>query len=375
MGAPSLHLFQIERDGVDIFRMLTREYVEAQAQQNTDVVLLPDANILVNVRNFFRRGHSFKALGLHKLQRLIKELKHVHVVPGFALRELPSGLRLDSEIAFDRFLQDFCGLQSHPLATRGGFEGEEMTMRPLHAQSLAEHHPDLALHYYFLTKIHEILTRDWLSEGAARFRCFIDEVVQEVNMLSGLDVELARYCFFDRNSKCLRGKGVQTSTARTLKLIQLNFLGTFAERRKFGQLMKVIDNATWDLTFLQNARRVAAYPFAGRKQDVWIATFDSKLWEFGCTICEKTAGGIVSHWPELEAAPEIVLAMEGKLVEIGIPSGLQNFEYWQKTMDYRISVQSQRWNVDFEKQAEHLPELAEKLAKKNIETIRLRLAR
>ena len=365
MSSPYLNVFQVERDGVNDHCELTREYALRQALGGTDIIVMPDTNVIANVRTFLQRGHGFRALGLHHLQKLLSEIRPLQVISGPALRELPEGFRAECEELFDHFLEKYCGFLAVPKARAPQSKGSFASM-PLHERSVSALDANLVLHYYYVTKIHEVATRPSIGGDLDRFKVFVDEVVDEIDLLSSFDVELARYCFFDRNSKSLHGKGMKTSTARSLKQIQLNFLGPEKGFKSFIERVKVIDNASWDLSFLQYARRISSPNLDGRRRNVWIATFDAKLWEFSRTICEQTLPGLMAKRPELHAFPEVAKHVDRMVVELEVPSGLEGFEYWQKTMVHLMSIHAGRMTKALEPPIDDLVEVMEAKAKLNI---------
>jgi hypothetical protein len=251
---------------------LTPNRVKENKDRNTETSLLLDLNILIRMEDVILRRKDPVELGLMTLVNFVNQCpkESICLSPGFALSEVHPKFKKQCFEIFEVFLSIFCPqLVEHPTATRNS-ESEPETIRKLefHELSIGEQYLH-SISFYSLIQIHIIDSKYGHLSGNEKFQIYLDSVCQDIDMLSAVEAEIAKYCFCPK--KELYSQGLR----ERIQDIKDNFLDRHSNPEK--HLLKIF-NGVQDLMYGKGALKYSEEEFFGKNQETWVATLDSKLY-------------------------------------------------------------------------------------------------
>lgn len=252
--------------------ILTPEHVIANKRRNTETSLFLDLNILIRMEDVFLKGANPEEVGLMKLVNFINQCppESLCLSPGFALSEVHPKYKKRCFELFEVFLSAFCPqMIDHPIATRHSeVELDDTRTRRFEELTIGEQYFH-SVSFYSLLQIHIIdKTKDDLQPHE-KFSAYLDDVSKDINMLSAVEAEIAKYCF------CTKSEDYSQEFKDKIQAIKDNFLD---RSEKPAQRLRNIFNAVQDLKYGKSALELSEEMFYGKNQETWIATLDSKLY-------------------------------------------------------------------------------------------------
>lgn len=250
---------------------LTIKMVEDNKKRNTETALLLDLNILIRMEDVVLRGKNPADLGLMGLVNFLNQCpaESVCLSPGFALNEVHPKFRKQSFEVFEVFLSIFCPqLVDHPAATRNStIEPEAIRRLEFHDLPIGEQHLH-SISFYSLLQIHIIDSKYRSLPGKEKFKIYLDLVCDDIDMISAVEAEVAKYCF------CTKSTEYSQEFWWRVDDIKKNFLDRNEDPRK---RLANIFNGVQDLKYGKSAIAYSEELFCGKNQETWVVTLDSKL--------------------------------------------------------------------------------------------------
>jgi len=316
---PKLHVIKVERDDTDLIK-LTKDRVIYNIQRGVETSLIVDVNIIYSVRDVFLKKETYENSGISQFMNMVNSTC-AGIVSGIALREIPLGIRNECRDIFDMFLTEFCGVTDHPTAVKTDLDSEN-NKDFLHKSGFFVEHEAQCLFYYYVVKIHQI----WLRmKGAPRvemYRTFVSEVISEIDFVSALEFEIAKYCFCD-DQEANVGGGYSNLAAKKIAVIRKNFLGAAKKNRTLEGRFHVIRNSVRDLLYIQYSR--FADISLSSTEEFWVATFDGKLAEILKHFCMLSHKGLSDLEPTLSMFPQL----KSNFGYLERPYEINKKPYWQ----------------------------------------------
>ena len=263
--------------------------------------LLLDTNVLIHIEKIVKSGNKVSAIKDHGLQNLISLLYRVPpgsicLSPGIAFDEMPPALaeqcRWNYEFFCAKHLPHF---NDSPGSIQPTYVGKSHN----YGFSDLELRTQAVLTIPFCSLIYlQLVDRMSHLKPIDKFKKYLAMVVDELDILSSKEVEIARYCFANPPASCVK-------TIALRKVIRKNFVQTKDEKlpRDSAQLIGVAFNGACDLNLMNCANGGDNNAIDGVKQDCWIATRDEKLFKFGEIAPSLNIGataGIVASNSELD---------------------------------------------------------------------------
>lgn len=251
---------------------LTVSRVKDNKDRKTETSLLLDLNILIRMEDVILRGKNPADLGLMELVNFVNQCpaESICLSPGFALSEVHPKFKKQCFEIFEVFLSIFCPqLVDHPTATRDSeLEPEELRKLEFHELSLGEQYLH-SISYYSLIQIHIIDSKYSNLSGVEKFNLYLDSVCDDIDMLSAVEAEIAKYCF------CTKKDEYSQNLKDRIQDIKDNFLDRHTNPKK--RLLNIF-NGVQDLKYGKSALKYSEQMFFGKNQETWVATLDSKLY-------------------------------------------------------------------------------------------------
>jgi hypothetical protein len=211
-------------------------------------------------------------LGLMELVNFVNQCpaESICLSPGFALSEVHPKFKKQCIEIFEVFLSIFCPqLVDHPTATRNStIEPEGLRKLEFHELSLGEQYLH-SISYYSLIQIHIIDSKYNNLTGVERFNIYLDSVCNDIDMLSAVEAEVAKYCF------CVKKDEYSQDLKDRIQDIKDNFLDRHTDPKK--RLLNIF-NGVQDLKYGKSALKYSEEEFYGKNQETWVVTLDSKLY-------------------------------------------------------------------------------------------------
>lgn len=254
--------------------------------------LLLDTNILIDIEKVVKSGNKTSAIkdkGLHNLISLLYRIPpgSVYLSPGFAFDEMPPALAEQSR----QYYEIFCAkhlphFYDSPGSIQTTYEGKSHNYGFFDLEQRAQ--AVLAIPFCSLVYL-QLVDRMAGLKPIEKFKRYLAMAVDELDILSSKEVEIARYCFANPPASC-------TKTIALRKVIRRNFVQTKDKKlpRDAAQLIGIAFNGACDLNLMNCANGGDNNAIDGIEQDCWITTRDEKLFKFGelahCLNIGGTAG-------------------------------------------------------------------------------------
>lgn len=249
----------------------------------------------------------------------------VCLTPGVALSEVHPKFKKQCSEIYEVFLSIFCPqMVDHPTATRNSQDKIENTKKlkfnelPIGEQYLH------SISYYSLIQIHIIDSKYSDLTGLEKFKMYMDSVCDDIDMLSAVEAEVAKYCFSTKKehySQDLKDR---------IQDIKDNFLDRHSNPKKH---LDNIFNGVQDLKYGKSALKYSEEFFYGKNQETWVLTLDSKLYWLSESI---------HHYP-VEGEPH------SKFYSIVRTPEQESCEYWQsvdRALNERLGLRKHEGKVD-----------------------------
>ena len=238
--------------------------------------LVLDTNVLINMEKVVLLGNKaplVKEKGLHNLISLLERCPSVCLSPGLAFHEMPPGLaeqcRQNYELFCARHLPQFV---DSPGSIQARYTGKfhDYGFFDLDEEAQAV----LAVPFCSLVYL-QLVDRFPRLKPIEKFRQYLETLEKEVDLLSGKEIENARYCFANPPAECRQSIELR-------RVFRRNFMQTKEEKlpRDAAQLLRVAFNGASDLNLINSVNVMDNKPIDGILQDCWIATGDAKLAQF-----------------------------------------------------------------------------------------------
>ncbi|QJI18738.1 MULTISPECIES: hypothetical protein [unclassified Pseudomonas] len=319
MSKHTLHFIKPCRK-TDSSPRLTPNIVAENKRRGIETTLLLDLNILIRMEDVILRKHSPNDFDLTRLINFINlcPSESLCLTPGLALSEVhPKFKKLSFEI-YEVFLSIFCpGMVDHPTATRNTLNEEERTRAYEFSELSIEEQYLYSVSLFSLMQIHIISAKHHNLSGVEKFELYLARVCGDIDMLSAVEAEIAKYCFCDKKlkySKALNDK---------IEHIKENFMsGNSKPKQRFINIF----NGVQDLKYIRGALEFSQEYFYGKPQDTWIATLDSKLY----WLSES-----VHHYP-------VAGERDGKYFSIVRSPDQETCDYWMSVDRLQEHLQEKR---------------------------------
>lgn len=228
----------------------------------TTVVL--DLNVLSKMNEVVANPSEYETSGLKPVVSMFNKLPIV-LSPGFALGEADKAYVDALWYSWEEFLGQYCPTYvDTPNATRDksnhgrGRKFETLPDGDRHMQSIA---------YLAMLTIQVIAKRDAHLSPEEKFHAYVEFMSSRADILSAVEAEVARYCFFDRAAE----KNI--AFRNFAEIICKNFMkGGAAEKRLERAL-----NAARDINYYRVVAAKSNEELDGKVQDTWLLTADEGL--------------------------------------------------------------------------------------------------
>lgn len=218
------------------------------------------------------RGKNPADLGLMELVNFVNQCsaESVCLSPGFALSEVHPKFKKQCFEIFEVFLSIFCPqFVDHPTATRNSeSEPEDLRKLKFHELPIGEQYLH-SISYYSLIQIHIIDSKYNHLTGEDKFEIYLNSVCNDIDMLSAIEAEIAKYCF------CEKKEEYSQFFKDRIQDIKDNFLDRNSNPEK--RLLNIF-NGVQDLKYGKSALEYSEKAFYGKNQETWVVTLDSKLY-------------------------------------------------------------------------------------------------
>lgn len=319
MPSHTLHFIKPCRK-TDSSPRLTPSIVAENKRKGIETTLILDLNILVRMEDVIIRRHSPNDFDLTRLINFINSCppQSLCLTAGFALNEVhPKFKKLSFEM-YELFLSIFCPqMVDHPTATRNTPNEAERTRAYEFSELSIEEQHLYSVPFFSLMQIHIINATKPSLSGVEKFKTYMSRVCDEIDMLSAVEAEIAKYCFCDKKPN------YSDELNAKIEDIKNNFM---SGSNKPAQRFKNIFNGVQDLKYIKGALEFSKEHFYGKTQDTWIATLDSKLYWLSESI---------HHYP-------VAGERDGKYFSI-------NRSYDQQTCNYWLSVDALQEQLQHER--------------------------
>lgn len=269
--------------------------------------LLLDTNILIGMERIVAAGNKPSLLKQYGLENLIAFLhrcpqRSIYLSPAWGFNEMPPGLagpcREAYEVFFAAHLPEFC---DDPLSKDARYSGKTTDYGFFDLEDSAQ--AVLAVPFASLTYL-QLVDREPGLSPLDRFDRYLELITERVGIMSGKELQIARFCFANPPSTC-------RETIEARKVFRRNFVKRKDESlpRTASELLHVSFNGASDLSLLNSADQLDGKLEDGVPHECWVATTDEKLAKFTDHFhLVNYAGGstpfaALAHHPEHDADP------------------------------------------------------------------------
>lgn len=229
----------------------------------TTVVL--DLNILSKMKDVVFNSNAYESSGLRSVISKFNKLPLV-LTPGFALAEADEAYTDILWGSWEVFLSIYCPAYADtPNATRdknNHGRGRKFITLPVGDQRMQ------SIAYLAILAISVIAKRDEHLPPEKKFEAYVDFMCSRADMLSAVEAEVARYCFFDKSTE------TDIAFRNSSETIRKNFMkgGGTPEVR----LEKALNSAR-DINYYRVVATLSNKELDGKIQDTWLLTADDGL--------------------------------------------------------------------------------------------------
>lgn len=253
---------------------LTRR-VTTNVLQGKETTLVLDLNVLSAMRKVASQELSLAEAGLTNFVAFLRT-HPVALAPGYALREAAKEHTGSLIQGYERFLSihcpsyNFIPTSSHNYSSSGD-------SRDFQELDLAE--KSTLLGPYIAMLVVQVIDKEFQTASPERkFKAFVDYMAMEVNLLSGIETEVAMYWFYSRGD--LDDEGSEGEFKRRCKAIRDNF---HKGGRGVKRLRRTLNYAR-DLWYLRVTDFQDGKLLDGVIQDTWFVTADRPLVELAKSV-------------------------------------------------------------------------------------------
>ena len=266
---------------IDAVAKLDPVLIAKNKSEGVETTITLDTNILISMEKVVNNGNkwaSVKKQGLHNLVKLLQRCppRSVCISPGLAFNEIPPKLAQQSREKYELFCSEHLpGFVDSPNCIYSEYKGkkENYGYDDLSDESKAV----LAVPFTCILYLN-LIENKFKGKPIEKYQKFSDKLEYKVDILSVIEIEIAKYCFAEPPSDC-------RETIELRKKIRNNFLKTSCGKlpKDSSEVMNIAFNGACDIHLLQSANIIDQNGIDGVKQDSWIATKDKKLVDF-CNI-------------------------------------------------------------------------------------------
>ncbi|MBO1531349.1 hypothetical protein J3492_08995 [Psychrobacter sp. F1192] len=258
-------------------RKLDLNLICLNKKNGIETSLLLDTNILIKIETVVKNGNKWKNVkeqGLDKFVTLLQRSPPRSVCPsiGFALNEMPPQNAEFSqkcyEIFFAKHLPKFVDT---PNSIKSNFSNTHIKKDYGFDDLDINRKTPIFLHYASFIYLNAVYRDSRYKTPFEKFKAYLDLVVENINLISAMDLEIAKYCFSMDQDGLIDYK----------KDIRGNFLKIGGKRGRLAKniedIKKIAFNATCDVHLVDAVNISDQVGLSDVKQDTWIVTTDEKL--------------------------------------------------------------------------------------------------
>lgn len=251
--------------------------VIANKLTGVETSLILDTNVLIRMERVVKNGNKASSVKLQGLQNLIDFLGRcpagsIFLSPGQALYEMPPSAAERSRAMFDAFCEAHLpGFVDAPNSLRTSFEGSAASYGYF---DLSDDVQAVFAAPFTALLLLQLVDRGPMRTPIEKFNEYLRRVVDELDILSDKEIEIAKYCFAEPSADC-------NALIKLRKDIRKNFLKKDdALPRTAEDAFSIAFNAARDLHLLNAANVIDTQGLDGQPQDCWVVTYDKKLVAF-----------------------------------------------------------------------------------------------
>ncbi len=233
-------------------------------KKGIETAVVIDLNILSKMNEVIISPSEYVSSGLKPVVSIFNKLPIV-LSPGFALGEADATHVDALWDSWEKFLSKYCPTYVDTAnATKDknnhglGRKFEVLPDGDRHLQSIA---------YFAILAIHVIAKRDIHLSPERKFEAYVDFMCSRADMLSAIEAEVARYCFFDRTTE----KNI--AFRNFSKIIHKNFMKGGEPEKRLQQAL----NSARDINYYRMVAMQSNEELDGKIQDTWLLTADEGL--------------------------------------------------------------------------------------------------
>lgn len=318
-----VHVFKSSHDGVEAIS-LDKSIIRKNFASDCSTNILLDTNILIDIESAYStrsRHRLLKKAGVVQLADLVKATRNsgIFLSPGAAYQEIPPNRLSSVERAFNQFVKDYFPFlhknpNSSPVYTTDEYDGV-----PAFSDLTRQQQQVISIPYASLLAANIIDRLPGLN-SFEKFSLYFRYCADVLDMVSLKELVIARYALAPE-------VGITAEVRNLRNTVRNNFFKLKKAARKNlneGEtFVRISMNGAMDLKIIIVADIVnhteEQFPFGLAKKDVWIATSDSKLFEF----CQSCPGFILPSGSGAMA----------RMVQTHFD--IPKTDYWQKTLNFQ----------------------------------------
>lgn len=299
---------------------LNAEVIQINKSKGIETTLILDNNILVKMERIVKHGNKWSSIlesGLGNLIELLRKCPSYSIClsPAFALKEMPPQRAQSAKEAYELFCKKHLpNFVNTPNSTNSSYDGisenygfHDLSINAQKAFSIPY------LNFLYLNYIYNFFK----GTPIEKFKAYVDLLDTKVDLLSGTELEIAKYCFCDITEikdKCTTDfvKNIRNNSVKITEYKKHPRLP-----KSLNEFQKIAFNAASDIQLLHVVNAMDGQYLDGIKQDCWVATLDKKLASFSKFFHQLSINGKLQPY-SISSAPKLI----------------QKQEYWDLAHEY-----------------------------------------
>lgn len=270
---------------------LTSERVRFNAHRRITTGVVLDLNILNMMRRVVSDGRTLAEENLSSLVDFLNE-NSVSIVPGLALQEADKTHEALLERQYETFMSVHCPSYVNTPAADYDYGRHTKSRNFI---ELDETQQQYLLNSYLSILATHVVKHELASRSPEdRFAAYLALMDTQANLVSPLEAEVAKFCFFNRSEL------PDCAFRKSCKVIHDNFN---KGGKGFGRLQYVL-NAARDLTYLRTTAMMDGVIIDGSPLENWLLTSDQALVELSKSIYFRPHRGHSAKYAALARNPE-----------------------------------------------------------------------
>lgn len=292
--------------------LLNYSIVEKNLRKGIETTVVLDLNILSKMNEVVINPNEYETSGLKPIVSMFNKLPIV-LSPGFALGEADKTYVDMLWYSWEEFLGRYCPTYvDTPNATRDKLNHDEIGRKFETLPDADRHMHSIA--YLSMLTIQVIAKRDVHLSPEEKFHAYVEYMSSSADMLSAVEAEVARYCFFDRSSEN------DIAFRYFSEIICRNFMKGGAIEKRLERAL----NSARDINYYRVVASKSNEELDGKIQDTWLLTADDGL---------KNLAKSIYFVPGFDGS-------DSKLVKLVRNKAQKKSAYWQscdELFDYQIT--------------------------------------